>query len=93
MRFFLCVPMTEPVKLSHLRDVLDSIEYPISKSDARDETAGIVLQYADGEERLSAVISRANDDTFEGVDDLEAEIYGNLPIEAVGEPGQSEGDS
>ena len=85
--------MAESVKLSHLREVLAPLEYPISNPDARDEVAGIVLQYADGEERLSAVISRSNEDTFEGVDDLEAEVYSNLPIEAVGEPGQSEGDS
>lgn len=84
--------MPEEVELNRLRDLLDALEYPLSKDDARGETADVTLRYADGEEPLAAVISRSHDDGFESAEELEAEIYGNLPVEAVGEPGQSEGE-
>lgn len=84
--------MPTEVKLNRLRSVLDSLEYPLSKDDAREEVADVTLLYADGDEPLAAVISRSNDDIFESVEDLEAEIYSNLPVDAVGEPGQSEGE-
>jgi hypothetical protein len=47
---------------------------------------------ADGETNLGALIEESNDDTFDSVDDLENEVYNLLPREAVGEPGQSEGE-
>lgn len=84
--------MTEEVKLSHLRDRLDSLEYPLTQKEVQEAVSGVTLLYADGEESLEAVISRSNENRFEGVEDLEAEIYANLPVEAVGEPGQSEGE-
>lgn len=52
----------------------------------------IDVLYADGEEPLAAVVSRSNDDIFETLEDLEAESYNNLPVDAGGEPGQSEGE-
>lgn len=84
--------MPQEVHLNRLRTELDSFRYPLSKAEAREEAGDIVLLYADGEESLANVISRANSDSFEGVEDLESEIYANLPVEAVGEPGQSEGE-
>lgn len=84
--------MTDEVDLSRLHRVLDSLEYPLSKGEARERVADVTLLYADGEEPLAAVVSRSNDDHFEDVAELEAEIYNNLPVEAVGEPGQSEGE-
>lgn len=52
----------------------------------------MTLLYADGEEPLADVVARSNEDTFDDPDDLETEVYNNLPVEAVGEPGQSEGE-
>jgi hypothetical protein len=84
--------MTREVMLNRLRGEIDSLSYPISRDAARDELSDVVLLYADGEEPLADVVARSNEDTFEDLEDLETEIYNNLPVEAVGEPGQSEGD-
>jgi hypothetical protein len=84
--------MAKEVKLSRLRGLIDALDYPLSNEEAREELAGVRLLYADGDEPATAVIARSNEDTFEDAADLEAEIYGNLPIDAVGEPGQSEGE-
>ena len=82
----------EEVHLNELRTVIGPLDYPISREDAREELSGVTLLYADGDEDLAAVVGRVNEEAFEGVDDLETEIYNNLPVEAVGEPGQSEGE-
>nr|WP_245710107.1 hypothetical protein [Halopenitus malekzadehii] len=53
----------------------------------------MTLLYADGRESLAAVVARSNDDVFRSMEDLEAAVFGNVPVEAVGEPGQSDGDA
>ena len=77
---------------NRLRSEIDSLSSPISRDAAREALSGVMLLYGDGEEPLAGVVSRSNEDTFEDPRDLETEIYDNLPVEAVGEPGQSEGD-
>ncbi len=84
--------MPDEVRLNRIREWLEPLEYPLSKADARERAADITIRYADGEEPLADVIARSNADPFESVEDLESEIYSNLPVEAVGEPGQSEGE-
>ena len=84
--------MTREVMLNQLRTVTEPLSYPISKEEARSELSDVTLLYADGEEPLVDVVGRVNDDTFTDAEDLETEIFNNLPVEAVGEPGQSEGD-
>lgn len=85
--------MKQEVKLNHLHDELASLQYPVSQAEASEVLAGVTLLYADGEESLAAVVARSTVDEFADAADLESEIYGNLPVEAVGEPGQSEGDA
>lgn len=84
--------MSNEVKLNQLLDLLKALEYPLSRDEARKEVDDVTLLYADGEEALAAVIARSNERSFETPGDLEAEVYANLPVEAVGEPGQSEGE-
>lgn len=84
--------MTDEVMLNRLRSVIEPLSYPISRDAARGELSDVTLLYADGEEPLADVVARSNVDAFEDVSDLETEIYNNLPVEAVGEPGQSEGE-
>ena len=86
------VSMAREVQLNRLRTVIAEFQYPVSREEAREEAADVTLLYADGEEALADVIGRSNEDTFQDVGDLETEIYNNLPVEAVGEPGQSEGE-
>ena len=80
------------VKLSRIQSVLEGLEYPIRREDASGELEDVTVLLADGETNLGAVVAEAGSESFDSVDDLESEIYGGLPIEAVGEPFQSEGD-
>lgn len=84
--------MSERVKLNHVHELLEDLPYPIPNEEVRSQFDDVILVYADGEEHLDAVLQRSNEDRHESVNDLEAEIYSNLPVEAVGEPGQSEGE-
>lgn len=85
--------MTREVELNHLRDVTGDLEYPISRDETVARVEGVTLHYADGGEPLADVVSRVNVERFEDLEDLETEIFNNVPVEAVGEPGQSEGDA
>ncbi|MFB6268344.1 MAG: hypothetical protein ABEH83_00255 [Halobacterium sp.] len=84
--------MTREVKLNELSAELDALTYPATREDALAEFDDVVLRYADGEERFGDVLGRTTEDVFVSADDLEAAVYNNLPSEAVGEPGQSEGE-
>ncbi|MFP4591223.1 MAG: hypothetical protein ACLFMX_03785 [Halobacteriales archaeon] len=81
------------VRLNELRSVLAEVSYPISRASAIDQFGDVVLDYADGAEALADVLERCPSERFEALDDLEADVFANLPTEAVGEPGQSEGDA
>jgi len=48
--------------------------------------------YADGTEPLAAVLDRIDDEQFESPDEVQLSIYNIIPVEGVGEPGQSEGE-
>jgi hypothetical protein len=84
--------MARSVPLNRLASELDALDYPVTREAAIDALDDVVLQYADGEERLADVLARSSADAFVTRDDLEAEVYNHLPTEAVGEPGQSEGE-
>lgn len=84
--------MARDVKLNRIRGTVDALSYPLSKEEAIAELADVTVLYADGEEPLADVVARSNVEGFESADELESEIYSNLPTEAVGEPGQSEGE-
>ncbi|GGN17474.1 DUF5789 family protein [Halarchaeum nitratireducens] len=84
--------MTERVKLKDLEDALDGLPYPLSKQNAVEEVTGLVLVYADGEEPAADVVERIQEEVFDDPASLAISIRNNLPTEAVGEPGQSEGE-
>ncbi|PSP77123.1 hypothetical protein BRC81_10860 [Halobacteriales archaeon QS_1_68_20] len=83
--------MARRVKLSNVYALFEDLEYP-----AREEAAGrfddVTLTYAGGESNLGDVVSEAGSDEFGSDDELEEELYSVLPVEAVGEPGQSGGE-
>lgn len=85
--------MDDAIHLSDLRAALDELSYPIDRTEVVDEVSGVTVLYADGEEPLADLIARAPATTFESVDELSQAAVANAPIEAVGEPGQSEGDA
>lgn len=84
--------MGHSVKLNELAAVLSELDYPTTRKTVIEELGGTIVRYADGEERLGNVVSRSTAEEYADPDELDSEIRSNLAIEAVGEPGQSEGD-
>lgn len=84
--------MPNMVKLNELDEALAGLHFPVERETVATELKDVVLVYADGEESLPDVLSRVEAQSFADRDELENEIYNTLPVEAVGEPGQSEGE-
>ena len=84
--------MTREVKLNELTELLESTSYPLPVETARAEFGDVRLQYADGSESLDAVLGRLEDDQFDSAEEAQSSIFNTLPVEGVGEPGQSEGE-
>lgn len=84
--------MGREVKLSRVDSVLEGLTYPISRSDAASQLAGTTVRLADGTVDLGELIDETGSETYDSVDDLGSELFNVLPVEAVGEPGQSEGE-
>jgi hypothetical protein len=85
--------MSERVKLSRVESLFEELDYPVTRDDAAAEFADVTVTFADGEANLGELVSEVGSDAFHGPDELFAELQNVLPIEAVGEPGQSEGDA
>jgi hypothetical protein len=85
--------MSERVKLSRVESAFERLEYPVTRDDAAAAFAGVTLAYADGEANLGELVSEMGSDAFHAPDDLHADLQNVLPVEAVGEPGQSDGDA
>jgi hypothetical protein len=84
--------MTREVKLNELTELLESATYPLSLSTARTEFDDVQLVYADGSEPLDAVLARLEDEQFVSPEEAQSSILNTVPVEGVGEPGQSEGE-
>ena len=84
--------MSTEVRLNELDVALEDLRFPVERETVASELGDVVLVYADGEERLVDVLDRIDTQSFANRDELETEIYNELPVEAVGEPGQSEGE-
>ncbi|QZP38571.1 hypothetical protein [Halobaculum magnesiiphilum] len=81
------------VKLSRVESLFEELEYPISRAEAAGEFGDTTVLFADGEGNLGRYISECPSEQFRSEEDLYEELQLALPIEAVGEPGQSEGDA
>lgn len=84
--------MGREVKLSHVEEVLEELDYPVVRSDAASELSDVTLLMADGEANLGELISETASDTYDSNEALQSELNNTLPREAVGEPYQSEGE-
>jgi hypothetical protein len=84
--------MTRDVKLNQLTELLAGESYPLSVANARSTFDDVDLIYADGSESLADVLSRVPDEQFDSTTDAQSSIMNVLPVEGVGEPGQSEGE-
>ncbi len=85
--------MTRTVKLSRVGSVLSTLDYPTSRTEAADACDDVTVLLADGETNLGAAVEDLPSEGFDSAEDLETELYSQLPVTAVGEPGQSEGDA
>ncbi len=85
--------MKEKIKINRVKNVLDDVSYPQSRPAAAEAFDDVTLVFADGEANLGALIAQTDRTEFNSVDDLCTELNNVMPIEAVGEPGQSDGDA
>jgi hypothetical protein len=81
------------VKLYRVESVLSELSYPVDRETAVEALDDVTLLLADGEVNLGATIDAASEAEFEVAEDLLVAVHNGLPVEAVGEPGQSEGDA
>lgn len=85
--------MSDEVKLSRVESRFAELNYPVTRTDAAERFSETTLLFADGQANLGELVDEMESERFDGVDELTAELNNTLPIEAVGEPGQSEGDA
>ena len=84
--------MSRDIKLNELTELLESATYPLSVDTAQQEFGDVVLVYADGSEPLDEVLDRLEDEQFDSAEEAQSSIFNTVPVEGVGEPGQSEGE-
>ena len=84
--------MGREVRLSHLDELLDELDYPVTPAEAAAELDDVTLQLADGEENLGDIVGGMPGESYRSPDALTAGLHNTLPRGAVGEPFQSEGD-
>ncbi len=84
--------MSREVKLNELTELLESATYPLSVATAEREFDDVRLVYADGSEPLDEVFARLEDEEFTSAEEAQSSIFNTVPVEGVGEPGQSEGE-
>ena len=85
--------MSDEINLSRLEPTLEDHAYPADRAALAESFAGTTLLFADGEGDLGDLIGDVDQETFESADDAFVALQNVLPVEAVGEPGQSDGDA
>ncbi|MFC7096319.1 hypothetical protein [Halobaculum marinum] len=81
------------VKFSRIDSLFEELEYPVSRETAAEEFDDVTVLFADGEGNLGEYVAECSSEQFRSAEDLYADLNNVLPIEALGEPGQSEGDA
>jgi hypothetical protein len=85
--------MDERINLSRLESRLEDLSYPVTRDDAAEELSDVTVQMADGEANLGALVSEVGGGAFTSPSDLYEDLQNTMPVEAIGEPGQSDGDA
>ncbi|SFR46920.1 hypothetical protein SAMN04487947_1791 [Halogeometricum rufum] len=85
--------MNERINLSRLESRLEDLSYPVTRDDAAEELSDVTVQMADGEANLGALVSEVGGGAFTSPSDLYEDLQNTMPVEAIGEPGQSDGDA
>jgi hypothetical protein len=85
--------MTSEIHLSRVEDELGDYPFPIARGDLAESCAGTTVLFADGDADLGDLVADIDQERFESAEDAVAALQNVHPIEAVGEPGQSDGDA
>ncbi|WP_434521948.1 DUF5789 family protein [Halorubrum sp. AS12] len=85
--------MSDEINLSRLEPTLESHAYPAEREALTESFAGTTVLFADGDADLGDLLADVDQQTFESAADAVAALQNVLPIEALGEPGQSDGDA
>ena len=85
--------MSDEINLSRLEPTLEDHAYPADRAALAESFAGTTVLFADGDADLGDLLADVDQETFESAADAHAALQNVLPIEALGEPGQSDGDA
>ncbi len=85
--------MGETIKLSRVQNRLAELSYPVHRDEAAVQLHEVTITFADGQANLGELVDDTNPDAFDDPGDLFDALQNVLPVEAVGEPGQSDGDA
>lgn len=85
--------MTDEVHLSRVESSFEDHSYPVARDDLASSCAGTTVLFADGEADLGELIADIEQARFQSAEDVFVALQNVLPIEALGEPGQSDGDA
>lgn len=78
--------MGKELALADLHGELVSLTYPVTREEAIATFDGVAVQYGEGREPLDDVLSRTTEEVFVSPEDLEAEVYDQLPDGAAEPP-------
>ncbi len=85
--------MTAEVHLARVESEFRNYDYPTTRDDLADSCAGTTVLFADGDADLGTLVADIDQDRFESAEDVFTALQNVLPVEALGEPGQSDGDA
>ncbi|ELZ43254.1 hypothetical protein C471_01202 [Halorubrum saccharovorum DSM 1137] len=85
--------MTSEVHLSRVEDEFRDYAYPVARENLVESCTGTTVLFADGDADLGDLVADIDQERFESAEDAFAALQNVLPIEALGEPGQSDGDA
>jgi hypothetical protein len=85
--------MSDEINRSRPESTLADRAYPADRGALADSVAGTTVLFADGDADLGDLLAEVDQARFEGAADAHAALQNVLPIEALGEPGQSDGDA
>jgi len=85
--------MTDEVHLARVEDEFQDHSYPAARDDLVESCAGTTVLFADGDADLGELLADIDQERFQSAEDVFVALQNVLPIEALGEPGQSDGDA
>ncbi|MFW6318510.1 MAG: hypothetical protein ACOC06_08600 [Halorubrum sp.] len=85
--------MTNEISLSRVEGEFEAYSFPADRSDLAASCSGTTVLFADGDADLGELLAEIEQERFESPEDAYVALQNVLPIEAVGEPGQSDGDA